>query len=63
MDNTIKEKVFVSEISASEFVPVKLLLLKREYLSSAVNVLTNKVKIFHVTKTDPIELNHVHSDQ
>ena len=31
---------------------VKLSLLRREYLSSAVNVLTNSVKIFHITKRD-----------
>ena len=31
---------------------VKLSLSRREYLSSAVNVLTNSVKIFHITKRD-----------
>ena len=34
-----------------------------EYLSSAVNVLTNSLKIFHVTKRDPFQLNYLDSDQ
>ena len=41
----------------------KLCLLRREYLSSAVNVLTNNLKILHRTKTDFFKLNYVHSDQ
>ena len=31
---------------------VKLSLLRREYLSSAVNVLTNSYKALHLTKTN-----------
>ena len=42
---------------------VKLPLLRREYLSSAVNVLTNNLQIFHVTKRDSFQLNYLHSDQ
>ena len=36
---------------------VKILLLRREYLSSAVNYLTDSLKIFHVTKREPFQLN------
>ena len=36
---------------------VKLSLLRREYLSSAVIVLTNSVKILHITKRDSFRLN------
>ena len=53
-----ENKFFVSQIIAS-----KLSLLRREYLSSAVNVLTNCPKIFHITKIDFFQLNCVHSDQ
>ena len=42
---------------------VKLPLLRREYLSSAVNVLTNNLQIFHVTKRDSFQLSYLHSDQ
>ena len=41
---------------------VKLSLLRREYLSSAVNVLTNTYKAFHVTKTDFLRLNFLQND-
>ena len=36
---------------------VKLSLLRREYLSSAVNVLTNSYKALRLTKTDFFRLN------
>ena len=36
---------------------VKMPLLRREYLSPAVNVLRNSPKIFPVTKRDPFQLN------
>ena len=42
---------------------VKLSLLGREYLSSAVYVLTNSLKILHSTKRDFFELNYFQSDQ
>ena len=42
---------------------VKFSLLRREYLSSAVNVLTNSLKIFHRTNKDFLQLNYFHSDQ
>ena len=41
---------------------VKLSLLRREYLSSAVNVLKNSFKILNSSKIDLFQLNYVHSD-
>ena len=38
-------------------------LLRREYLSSEVNELTNSPKILHISKTDFFKLNCLHSDQ
>ena len=42
---------------------VKLCLLRREKLSSAVNVLTNSPKILDITKKDFSQLNWLDSDQ
>ena len=42
---------------------VKLSLLRREHLSSAVNVLTKSLKIFHRSKIDLLRLNYFRSDQ
>ena len=41
---------------------VNLFLLRREYLSSAVNVLTNTYKALHLTKTDFFRLNYLQND-
>ena len=41
---------------------VKVSLLTREYLSSAVNVLTNSPKILHITEKDFIYFNYLHID-
>ena len=41
---------------------IKLSLLRREYLSSAVNVLTNSLKILYVIKGDFFQLNYLHGD-
>ena len=41
----------------------KLSLLSREYLSSAVNVLTNSYKALRLTKTDFLRLNYLPNDQ
>ena len=41
----------------------KLSILRREYLSSAANVLTNSPKILHITKRNFFQLNCLHSDQ
>ena len=42
---------------------VKLSLLSREYLSSAVNMLTKSLNILHSTNMDFLQLNYVHPDQ
>ena len=42
---------------------VRLPPLRREHLSLAVNVLTNRLKILDVTKSDFFKLNSLHSDQ
>ena len=42
---------------------VKLSLLRREYLSSAANVLTSRAKISHVNKRDFFQVNGLESDQ
>ena len=42
---------------------VKLSLLRREYLSSGVNVLTNSYKALRLTKTDFFRLNYLPNDQ
>ena len=41
---------------------VKLSLLRREYLSSAVNVLTNTYKALHLTKNDFFPINYLEND-
>ena len=41
----------------------KLSLLRREYLSSAVNVLTTSYKALRLTKTDFFRLNYLPNDQ
>ena len=41
---------------------VKLSLLRKEYLSSAVNVLTNSYKILHITKRDIFQLIYLQND-
>ena len=42
---------------------VELSLLRREYLSSAVNVLTNSYKSLCLTKRDFFRLNYLPNDQ
>ena len=42
---------------------VKLFLLTREYLSSAVNVLRNSLKIFHITKIDFFQVICLRTEQ
>ena len=63
MQEKIAKKVFVFEIIASELVFAKLSLLRREYFSSAVNVLTNSSKALRLTKTDFFILNYIPDDQ
>ena len=63
MERKIPEKVFCFWDNSILIGCVKLSLLKSEYLSSAVNVLTNSLKILHSTKRDFFELNSLHSDE
>ena len=42
---------------------VKLFLLGTKYLSSAVNVWINSLKILDISKRDVLQLNYHHSDQ
>ena len=42
---------------------IKLSLLRREYLSLAVNILTKSLKIFHITSRDFFKLNCLRSDR
>ena len=44
-------------------VSIELCLLRTEYLPLAVCVLTNSLKIFHVTKSHFFQFNYLHSDQ
>ena len=59
----IEKKVFVSEVIAFEDVAINFSRLRREYLASAVNGLTNSAKVLHITKTDFFQLNCLHNDQ
>ena len=57
-----REHFFLSYIVASELIMLKLSLLRREYLSSAVNVLTNSLKVLHIAKKYFIYFNYLQSD-
>ena len=46
MQRKVEKKLFVSEDNCIWIGCVKLSLLRREYVSSAVNVLTNSYKVF-----------------
>ena len=63
MQRKIEKKSFLSEILVSELLAVELSFLRREYLSPAVNVSTNSVKILHSTKRAFFELNCLQIDQ
>ena len=63
MQRKIEKTSFVFDILVSELVPLNSFLLKKEYLSSAVNVLTNSLKILHSTRRDIFQLNYHKSDQ
>ena len=62
MQKKVKKKFFLSDIIASELVALNCQ-IRREYLSSVVNVLTNSRKILHITKRGFFQLNFLHSDQ
>ena len=57
MEDKIEKKLFVFEIIASELVALNMSLLRREYLSSAVNVLTTSYKALRLTKRDFVRIN------
>ena len=57
------KKLVVSELIVSKLVALKLSLLRREYLSSALKVLTNCLKILRSTKRNFLQLILVHRDQ
>ena len=57
-----REHFFLSYIVASELIMLKLSLLRREYLSSAVNILTNSLKVLHIAKKYFIYFNYLQSD-
>ena len=62
MQKNIQKEFFISLIIESEFVALKLSLLRTEYLYSAVNLLTNSPKILHISKTSFCQLNYLNSD-
>ena len=57
-----KFQKYTKKIIASELIALKLSLRRREYMSSAVNVLTNRLKIFDITKTDFFQHNYLRND-
>ena len=57
------EKVFCFCHKCISIGSAKLSLLRRVYLCSPVNVLTNSLKIFDSTKRDFFQLNYLHSHQ
>ena len=59
----IEEKVFLFWDNDIWIGCVSLSLFRREYMSSAVNVLTNSLKILHITKREFFRLNCVQSYQ
>ena len=63
MQAAIDKKVFVFLENIVRIGCVKLSLLRREYLSSAVSVLTNSYKALRLTKTDFSRLNYLPNDQ
>ena len=42
---------------------IEFSLLRREYLSSAVNALTKSLQSLHITASDFFQLNDFHSDE
>ena len=56
------EKVFSFRDNCIRIGCVELSLLRRVYMSSAVNVLTNSLKILHITKRDFFKLNWLGRD-
>ena len=65
LKNAIKnsEKVFCFSDKCIWIVCIELSLLRREYLSSAVNVLTKSLETLHITTSDFFQVNYLQSDQ
>ena len=63
MEKKIQKKFFFSEIIAYELIAWKLSLLRTEWLSSAVNVLTNSLKVLHIINRFYLCLNCLHNDR
>ena len=62
MQEEIEKKSCIFGIMASVLVALNLSLLRREYLSSAVDELTNTYKALLLTKTDFCPVNYLQSD-
>ena len=63
MQEKIEKKFFCFWDNCVRIGCVKLSLLRGEYLSSAVNVLTTSYKALRLTKTDFFRLNYLPNDQ
>ena len=63
MEEKVQKKLFFFGDNGVRISSVKLSLLRREYLSSAVNVFTNSYKALRLTKTNFFRLNYVPNDQ
>ena len=63
MQEKIQKKLFRFWDNCVRIGCVKLSLLRREYLSSAVNVLTTSYKALRLTKTDFFWLIYLQNDQ
>ena len=62
MQEKIAEKVVYFWDNGVRIGCVNLSLLRREYLSSAVNVLTNTYKALNLSKPDSFRLNYLQND-
>ena len=63
MQEEIDKKLFVFIEDGVRIGCVKLSVLRREYLSSALNVLTNSYEALRLTKTEFFRLNYLPNDQ
>ena len=57
MQSKIDKMCFLLKIKLLEIVVSKMCILRQEYLSSGVNVLTNSLKISDVIMADILQLN------
>ena len=62
MQRKVQIKLFVFGDNCIWIVCFKLFLLRREYLSSAVNVLANSYKVLDITKRDISQLIYLQND-